>query len=89
MGIKKGVTTATFENVPDAPFTNFETIFPTGPHSALTANVAESKHYDLCGEKQLRARATGDYDAAFRARGRRRSSIASTRRWLRPGIAST
>ena len=49
--IKKGVTTATFQNVPDAPFTSFETDFPAGPHSALTANVAEKKHYDLCGEK--------------------------------------
>ncbi len=49
--IKKGVTTATFENVPDAPFTSFETDFPAGPHSALTANVAEKKHFDLCGEK--------------------------------------
>ncbi|HTZ62834.1 MAG TPA: hypothetical protein VMB51_01880 [Solirubrobacteraceae bacterium] len=49
--IKKGVTTATFENVPDAPFTSFETVFPAGPHSALTANVAEKKHYDLCGDK--------------------------------------
>ena len=49
--IKKGVTTARFENVPDQPFTSFETVFPAGPHSALTANVAEKKHYDLCGEK--------------------------------------
>ena len=47
--IKKGVTTATFESVPDAPFTTFETVLPTGPHSALTANVAEKKHYNLCG----------------------------------------
>jgi uncharacterized repeat protein (TIGR01451 family) len=49
--IKKGVTTASFEAVPDAPFTSFETSFPTGPHSALTANVAEKKKFDLCGEK--------------------------------------
>ena len=49
--IKKGVTTARFESVPDQPFTSFETVFPAGPHSALTANVAEKKHYDLCGEK--------------------------------------
>ncbi len=48
--IKNGVTTASFEAVPDAPFTSFETLFPTGPHSALTANVSEKKNYDLCGE---------------------------------------
>lgn len=37
---------------------------------------------------QLRARATGDYDAAFRAR-LRRPSTTSTRRWQHPGITST
>jgi hypothetical protein len=49
--IKKGITYSRFESAPDAPFTTFEAILPTGPHSALTANVRESKHYDLCGEK--------------------------------------
>jgi hypothetical protein len=49
--IKKGITYSKFESVPDQPFTSFETVFPAGPHSALTANVAESKKYDLCGEK--------------------------------------
>ncbi|HTR89114.1 MAG TPA: hypothetical protein VMG62_03280 [Solirubrobacteraceae bacterium] len=49
--IKKGITYSRFESAPDAPFTTFETTLPTGPHSALTVNVAESKHYSLCGEK--------------------------------------
>jgi hypothetical protein len=49
--IKKGVTTASFNAVPDAPFTSFETVFPTGPHSALTANVPEKAKYSLCGQK--------------------------------------
>jgi uncharacterized repeat protein (TIGR01451 family) len=48
--IKKGITYSKFESAPDAPFTTFETVLPAGPHSALTANVAESKHFDLCGE---------------------------------------
>ena len=48
--IKDGVTYSKFESAPDAPFTTFETALPAGPHSALTANVAERKHFDLCGE---------------------------------------
>ena len=48
--IKAGITYSKFESTPDAPFTRFETVLPAGPHSALTANVAEKKKYDLCGE---------------------------------------
>jgi hypothetical protein len=43
--IKKGITYSKFETVPDAPITNFETILPQSPHSALAANK------NLCATK--------------------------------------
>jgi hypothetical protein len=46
--VKKGITYSRFETVPDAPVEKFETVFPAGPHSALTANVPESEHFNLC-----------------------------------------
>jgi hypothetical protein len=35
---KKGVTSSTFKQVPDVPFTSFELTLPEGPYSALAAN---------------------------------------------------
>jgi hypothetical protein len=46
--IKKGITFSKFETSPDAPFTKFESIFPEGPHSALTTFVPEVENYNLC-----------------------------------------
>ncbi len=46
--IHDGITYSKFETSPDAPFTKFESIFPEGPHSALTPDVPEDEHYNLC-----------------------------------------
>ncbi len=48
--IKKGVTTSSFESVPDAPFESVEATLPEGPHSALTTNLPLKDHYSLCGQ---------------------------------------
>lgn len=42
------ITYSRFETIPDAPVERFETVLPTGPHSALTSNVPESEHFNLC-----------------------------------------
>jgi hypothetical protein len=46
--ITHGVTYSRFESAPDAPFTSFETVLPTGPHSVLAVNTEEAPTYDLC-----------------------------------------
>ncbi len=46
--IHEGITYSKFETSPDAPFSTFETVFPKGPHSALTPSVPEKENFNLC-----------------------------------------
>jgi hypothetical protein len=48
--IKKGITSETFNSVPDAPITRFETTLPEGPHSVLATNIPASANGSLCGQ---------------------------------------
>ena len=47
--IKNGVTSATFESVPDVPFESIEVTVPQGPFSEFGANLPHER-YDFCGQ---------------------------------------
>jgi len=45
-----GVTSATFESVPDVPFESIEVTVPQGPFSEFGANLPASAHGSFCGQ---------------------------------------
>ncbi|MHB8242515.1 MAG: hypothetical protein ACYDHN_11040 [Solirubrobacteraceae bacterium] len=46
--IKKGVTSESFESVPDVPVTSFESVLPEGPFSVLAANLPTKAKGSFC-----------------------------------------
>lgn len=49
--IKHGITTSTFNAVPDAPISSFELKLPQGPDSVLAANLPTKAKGSMCGQK--------------------------------------
>ncbi|HUI59109.1 MAG TPA: hypothetical protein VLX90_02735, partial [Steroidobacteraceae bacterium] len=49
--VKNGITSSTFDTVPDVPVSSFELTFPAGPFSLLGANLPETAHYNFCGRQ--------------------------------------
>jgi hypothetical protein len=48
--IHAGITSTTFKTVPDVPFTSFELTLAQGKYAALTSNLPEKDHGNLCGQ---------------------------------------
>lgn len=49
--IKKGITSSTFNSVPDAPITTFDLVLPEGSYSVLSANLPAKAKGSMCKEK--------------------------------------
>ena len=50
---KTGVTSATFESVPDVPFESIEVTVPQGPFSEFGANLPAKAKDNFCGQKLI------------------------------------
>jgi uncharacterized repeat protein (TIGR01451 family) len=62
--IKNGVTSESFESVPDAPISSFEASFPEGPYSVLAAFLPTKAKFSFCGTNlKMPMRLTGQNGA--------------------------
>ncbi len=53
MDIKHGLTSATFNSIPDLPIATFTVAFPEGPHSILGTNIPARARGSLCGQSLI------------------------------------
>jgi hypothetical protein len=53
LNIKKGLTSATFNSVPDVPIDTFEIDFPEGPHSILATDLPADAKGSFCGQSLM------------------------------------
>jgi hypothetical protein len=50
LNIKQGLTSATFNSIPDIPIGMFEIVFPEGSHSILGMNIPAEAKGSMCGQ---------------------------------------
>ncbi len=48
MDIKQGLTSSTFNSIPDMPISMFEIVFPEGPHSILAVDIPAEAKGSMC-----------------------------------------
>jgi hypothetical protein len=48
--IKKGLTSSTFNSIPDMPISTFQIVLPEGPHSILGADIPAKAKGSMCGQ---------------------------------------
>jgi hypothetical protein len=66
--IKKGITSSTFNSVPDAPFSTVEATLPQGPHSAFATDIPTAAKGSMCGQKLTMPTAFTGQNGVFQTR---------------------
>jgi uncharacterized repeat protein (TIGR01451 family) len=65
--ITKGITSSTFNAVPDAPVSTFDLVLPEGPHSVLATNLPVNANRSLCGQSlRMPTQITGQNGAVIK-----------------------